>query len=233
MDLPPGSTIAHKCRRTSRPHNMGSPPSMLNAGVVGVRLPESMLENLVRHVIACGRRLVNYEMAAAEFEDVVMEDGKPRRTSEEVRFHWYPWCVGCAALWLKRPQTAGTPEQVLTARRTLSRLVVELGVVAGGGTRTLSTPSSQRILDDPRRRRRSLAKLCFDRAPPSWSLKVTRLSLISVWGMRNHLGAPIDRAHDGQDIPLLSARGSGCDGRPDLRPCSCPLRQRRRPHGHR
>ena len=91
-------------------------------------IPDSVLAEITRKLVLCGRREMDYEITTAEFEEVYLADGREQRNPESVRFLWYPWAIRASALWLARewPEPA-TSEDRLAVSRTLSRLIWDLG----------------------------------------------------------------------------------------------------------
>jgi hypothetical protein len=86
-----------------------------------VPIPEPLMGNMTRHLIACGERGLDFPVTKAEFE-------YDKQANEAVGFLWYPWAIESAALWLRRAERLGAPrEDIVGVRRALGHLVVDLG----------------------------------------------------------------------------------------------------------
>lgn len=100
-----------------------------------VRIPGTLMQNMTRHLIACGDRGLDFPVTKAEFEYVL----KDRSESEAVGFLWHPWAIENAALWLRRAQRVGAArEDIVGVRRALGHLVVDLGPAAANQSHTFA-----------------------------------------------------------------------------------------------
>jgi serine/threonine protein kinase len=103
-----------------------------------VKLPETILQNIPRHLARCGDRNADYPDSVGKFViDFTDFDGKKIVGSEPINFLWYPWAIDCGARWLdrrnradpQRPTLEVIPDEQITIRRALAHLVIDLGPI--------------------------------------------------------------------------------------------------------
>lgn len=93
-------------------------------------LPEAIEERIPGHLADCLARPLDYQISVALFsEPFVNHLGKPiARPQRPVRCLWYPWAIGCAALWYDRCEKNGAPrDELVRTRRVLGHLLIDLG----------------------------------------------------------------------------------------------------------
>jgi hypothetical protein len=91
-----------------------------------VKLPQSMIDNIVRHIESCITRDLKYPIAAAEFEFAVRVGDKVTDGNEGISFLWLPWAIEASQRLLERHRRAPLPPEHLTRIRRVRAHLIDL-----------------------------------------------------------------------------------------------------------
>jgi len=94
----------------------------------GLAIPAHIVEAIPRHLARLTNRTYDYPHTYGRFRyQFIDHTGAKRDELIIIEFLWYPWAIDCTFRWLNRALAHAAPhEQVVSVRRTLGHLVVDL-----------------------------------------------------------------------------------------------------------
>lgn len=95
----------------------------------GFTIPQTILDQIPKHLIACANRDLEFPIDQGEFAIRYKGiDGRDMVGKEAIGYLWHPWAIGACQLWLKSAERhLASPEDRVRVRRTLGNLVIKLG----------------------------------------------------------------------------------------------------------